>query len=427
MHSKERVADMEAKMTDEYLILIEKANEHVKYCQSDYQLLENSLNELQEQLENVREHINETCKSYKSLVDKKCDEILKELDIKHKNKELLVMDYHNTVDASIARLEEFTAFARRALRNANVCEMLMLRGKMHAQLRHLLGSAPQCDQIDTELKFSTDEKTFQKALDEAFGRFYTPKELKQSYLNNLANSSSSMMLNTNLNNLNSTNSANSDHQSITMHQQQQQQLSKLNEQKINEQRIQLQKQLDQLQLLQQQQRRSPTQQTPQTSALEQEWISNILINIGKLQRLLLLQNQHYIQQQQQNGIVASHTELEQNLQQLQQLQARLQQHQQYSKGISNEEWPTSSNSQTNGIISSASPRAPQSIANQWAAIGGGAGPQPLTARINSNNNLNNYFGLQSGQQQQLQMLRSNSPLDMFNCPTSSKYTYRKSF
>ena len=44
----------------------------------------------------------------------------------------------------------------------------------------LTNSIPLTDSVDINLKFLTDEKRFEKAITDSFGRFQTLKELKQT-------------------------------------------------------------------------------------------------------------------------------------------------------------------------------------------------------------------------------------------------------
>jgi hypothetical protein len=85
--------------------------------------------------------------------------------------------------------------------------------------------------LDLDIRFGSDESRFERALVDTFGRFYTQKEIKHSYLNNLANMSNAM--------LNGSGSANSliaaDRDSLNFQQQQQQQFSISRQQQLQQQ------------------------------------------------------------------------------------------------------------------------------------------------------------------------------------------------
>lgn len=104
------------------------------------------------------------------------------------------MDLHNNIDLSINQLNDVIKFSERIIRNGNSSEILLLKKSIVNQIKHLSNTMPQIDSLDTNLKFVTDEKRFEKVVQETFGRFCTQKELKQTYLNNLQNSASSNQL-----------------------------------------------------------------------------------------------------------------------------------------------------------------------------------------------------------------------------------------
>jgi hypothetical protein len=107
-------------------------------------------------------------------------------------------------------------------------EILLLKRLISNQVSHLIENIPQTDSIDVNLKFISDEEQFQKAVNQTFGRFFTHKELKLSYLNNLTNSSSNTIINPNFE-LNATIQSSTDHR-FKAHQLQLQKQYALNQQ-----------------------------------------------------------------------------------------------------------------------------------------------------------------------------------------------------
>ena len=56
----------------------------------------------------------------------------------------------------------------------------MLKHLIVNQVCYLTDNLPLTDNVDANLKFLTDQKRFEKAIGDTFGRFQTQKELKQS-------------------------------------------------------------------------------------------------------------------------------------------------------------------------------------------------------------------------------------------------------
>jgi hypothetical protein len=198
LHSYERITDnteSALRHVEELDSLVRKAKDNICFCTGEYQTLDSYLSEIQEQMEQSRGLINETFQSYKSLLETKKDELLKELEEKHSNKELLIMDTHHNIDNSIVKLNEAVKFTERILRNGNSSEILLLKKLISNQINHLIETVPQTDNIDTNLKFLSDQQQFQNALNATFGRFCTPKEFKLTYLSNLTNTSNNTLTN----------------------------------------------------------------------------------------------------------------------------------------------------------------------------------------------------------------------------------------
>ena len=59
-------------------------------------------------------------------------------------------------------------------------EILSLKSLIVKQMHFLINNLPLIDNVDVNLKFLTDEKRFEKCVQDTFGRFQTQKELKQT-------------------------------------------------------------------------------------------------------------------------------------------------------------------------------------------------------------------------------------------------------
>ena len=59
-------------------------------------------------------------------------------------------------------------------------EILLLKQLIVNQVCYLTDNLPLTDNVDVNLRFLTDQKRFEKAITETFGRFQTQKEFKQT-------------------------------------------------------------------------------------------------------------------------------------------------------------------------------------------------------------------------------------------------------
>lgn len=71
MHAYERLADAEVHNLEELEAYLKKAKENMHNCNSEYQILDQYLSELQEQLESSKSLIEETYQSYKAVLEKR--------------------------------------------------------------------------------------------------------------------------------------------------------------------------------------------------------------------------------------------------------------------------------------------------------------------------------------------------------------------
>lgn len=187
-HSYERLADAESKNVEELNLLVLKAKEKIKECNGELtQTLDQYLLNLQEQYVQSKGFIEETNKSYKEVIEKRKEDLLKELEEKQTNKELVIMDLHNNIEQSIAQLNDVIKFVKRCLVNGNCSEILLLKNLIVNRLRFLIDNLPMVYNVDVNLKFHTERNRFEKAIFDTFGKLLTEKELKQRLLNQLTN------------------------------------------------------------------------------------------------------------------------------------------------------------------------------------------------------------------------------------------------
>ena len=119
LHVCDRLSDVESKTLDELELIVAKAKEKIDACQSEFHVLDQYLGSLQEQAETSKGLIEETYNSYKAVLEKKRDELLRELEEKHSVKELAIMELHNSLDASIGQLTDMVKFVERIIKNGN--------------------------------------------------------------------------------------------------------------------------------------------------------------------------------------------------------------------------------------------------------------------------------------------------------------------
>jgi hypothetical protein len=150
------------------------------------------LNDLQEQLETGKQMIEETFQTFRAMLEKKRNELIKEMDEKHSNKEASLMDIHNIIDTLTNQLNHCVRYGERVLENGNGAEISMLKRLIISQFKHLFGSMPQMNQTDFCLKFQTDCKKFEKVINDSFGHIDHSNHKQQNMIQSSSSTSSSV-------------------------------------------------------------------------------------------------------------------------------------------------------------------------------------------------------------------------------------------
>lgn len=124
MHHHDRLSDVELKMISELELLTRKLKDKISECKSEFQLLDQYLSDLDEQREQSKSLIEDTFHSYRQVLEKRKDDLLRELKEKHASKRQDILDINDNIRTSIEQLNEVIRFVERVLRNGNGYNMI---------------------------------------------------------------------------------------------------------------------------------------------------------------------------------------------------------------------------------------------------------------------------------------------------------------
>ncbi|KAE8745672.1 hypothetical protein FOCC_FOCC007673 [Frankliniella occidentalis] len=130
--------------------------------------LDNALTELQAQRDAAQDLIKETFQSYKAFLEMRQEDLLKELNTIHKQKELKIMGSHHMVEKTMDQVDDACNFTTRLLKQGNTVEIVSLRNVVSTQLRKILATSPE-PEVNTSIEFVTDSSKFQAAVKATFG------------------------------------------------------------------------------------------------------------------------------------------------------------------------------------------------------------------------------------------------------------------
>ncbi|KAL0273388.1 UNVERIFIED_CONTAM: hypothetical protein PYX00_006065 [Menopon gallinae] len=169
-HPHERILEAEIKQREELKNLIQESRTRVLFCDDVSNTLGNALNELQFQYDNAKDLIHETFQSYKAVLEKRRDDVLKELDKLHKVRELEIMELFNCIEKTGNRMEDACKFARKLVELGDAAEILTLKNVVGTQLLNLINNTPKPD-VNVALEFETNLDAFAEAVKVHFGKF----------------------------------------------------------------------------------------------------------------------------------------------------------------------------------------------------------------------------------------------------------------
>jgi len=97
------------------------------------------------------------------------EDLLKELEETHSQKELAIMEMHQGVEKAVEKMETASRFTERVLAHGNGVEVLSMKKPIITQLLMLLDNMPRVI-TDVNIEFRVDPKAFAAALLPACGQ-----------------------------------------------------------------------------------------------------------------------------------------------------------------------------------------------------------------------------------------------------------------
>ncbi|GIY06114.1 tripartite motif-containing protein 45 [Caerostris extrusa] len=173
-HCYEKAVDAERKEREELQSLVAESKSKVQFCDEATSILDANLSDLQMQRDNVKSHIEETFQSFKALLEKQKENVLKELENVHSSQELQVMETYHNIEKTTDKIEDACKFTERLLACGNTLEILSLAHVVGKQLLLLINNTPKLD-MTVGISFETDEKKFEECIKGTFGNVKKPE------------------------------------------------------------------------------------------------------------------------------------------------------------------------------------------------------------------------------------------------------------
>lgn len=171
-HQYELIAEAEKRLRGDIEELMVSAKGKIAYCNETSIVLGNALTELEAQHDTARGQIDEAYKRFKKALDDYHENMLKDLERYHSERELKIMDLMHSAEKSADKTEYACKFTRKVLDTANGTEFLSLKKSISSQFYNLIATTPKAD-VNILLEFDTKFDKFESLVQENFGKFRT--------------------------------------------------------------------------------------------------------------------------------------------------------------------------------------------------------------------------------------------------------------
>lgn len=178
-HECERASEAGTKQKEELQALLAESRGRVETFEESLEQLQNGLTDLQQQRDTAKTTIQDTFEKYKTLLEKRQQELLEELEKLHSEEELHIMDSLHEAEKTTEHIEEACRFGDRLLVNANAVELLSLKQLVSTRLKSLVAGIPKLE-TPGEMSFVFDLDHFEHALVPLCGQLRKPRTASES-------------------------------------------------------------------------------------------------------------------------------------------------------------------------------------------------------------------------------------------------------
>jgi len=177
VHQKSVSGDGEAmgSQSGELEFLVSRAKSRTGNLPEEVSSLSNTLGDLQEVRDNTRSLVEETYQSYRAVLEQAKNAALLELEERHNQRELAIMEKLENYDITESSLEQAIAYTDQLVSICPAGEQQQLEQQVVGRLRSLL---EQLDKrpagLQTSLAWVSDKESFNRAVMGNFGKFSNP-------------------------------------------------------------------------------------------------------------------------------------------------------------------------------------------------------------------------------------------------------------
>ncbi|ESO04923.1 hypothetical protein HELRODRAFT_111386 [Helobdella robusta] len=179
-HHCERIVDIDRDQRAELKAIVTETKSKMSAFEDTSGKLESLLSDLQQQRDNAHDLIKETFQSFKATLEKRKDDLIKELEDIHSEKELTVMEMFHNLGKTVDKMEDACKFMERLVEHADAVEMMAVSKIVRAQMALLNDEVPRSD-MSVKIEVESDPNKFAEATRQFFCAFKRPDSGNNAY------------------------------------------------------------------------------------------------------------------------------------------------------------------------------------------------------------------------------------------------------
>ncbi len=180
-HEYDYLAEIGGREVDNLLQLAEQAKVKANDLRGTSKSLEHSSNRLQIHYHKAQNEVNETYNFYRSMLEERKQDALKELDSAYNAKQLQISATAQRMQESIERLYQGCEFIDKVTKHASNTEILMFKKMLDARMHNIMAYNPDVNAGNSfDIEFVSNYQAIQVGIRNTFGYIRQSPDIQQS-------------------------------------------------------------------------------------------------------------------------------------------------------------------------------------------------------------------------------------------------------
>ena len=181
-HEYDYLSEIGGQAVDNLCQLAEQAKVKANDLRGTSKSLEHSSNRLQIQFHKAQNEVNETYNFYRSMLEERKQDVLKELDSAYNAKQLAISATAQRMQEAIEKLYQGCEFIDKIHKHASNTEILMFKKNLDARLQNIMSYSPDINCSNGfDVEFVSNYQAIQVGIRNTFGYIRQSPDVRQSH------------------------------------------------------------------------------------------------------------------------------------------------------------------------------------------------------------------------------------------------------